>query len=171
MDNQVLVLDASYTPMGMERTQKGINYILKSKGYSIFDTEDLVVSANMVMFAPSIVVLTEPHAHKQRKHSRGLAWKKKRVLDRDKRTCAYCGEYANTIDHIKPKKLGGQNEWLNTVAACLPCNSKKGHKTLAESGMKLLFEPTIPTYMHKRLNVNDRQRAFLVENSLDHILG
>lgn len=49
------------------------------------------------------------------------------VLERDAYTCAYCGQEANTVDHIVPVKLGGvDHNPSNLVAACLSCNSRKG---------------------------------------------
>lgn len=42
--------------------------------------------------------------------------------------CAYCGAYATTIDHVKPKVKGGPTELRNCVPACLDCNSSKAHQ-------------------------------------------
>ena len=67
------------------------------------------------------------------------------VLRRDKHRCAYCDRHANTIDHVHPQSKGGRSEWLNTVAAGGKCDGQKANKTLAESGMRLLFDPCIPT--------------------------
>lgn len=48
--------------------------------------------------------------------------------------CAYCGEYAErmTIDHVVPLSRGGTHTIENIVAACGPCNSSKGAKSLEE---------------------------------------
>jgi 5-methylcytosine-specific restriction endonuclease McrA len=67
------------------------------------------------------------------------------VLRRDRRTCAYCGDRADTIDHLVPRSRGGEWTWLNTVAACRPCNGRKGDRTPAEAGMRLRREPFVPT--------------------------
>jgi len=41
--------------------------------------------------------------------------------------CAYCGSPDNlTIDHVKPKTLGGRDEARNLVPACKSCNHAKG---------------------------------------------
>lgn len=75
----------------------------------------------------------------------------KGVLRRDKFTCGYCGTKKGTMtwDHIHPKSKGGTDSWLNSVAACVSCNSKKGNLTLKEAeerlGMRLLIEPYAPT--------------------------
>lgn len=39
--------------------------------------------------------------------------------------CAYCGQPADTADHVTPVEHGGTNDPTNIVAACRSCNSKK----------------------------------------------
>ncbi|HET9518453.1 MAG TPA: HNH endonuclease, partial [Actinoplanes sp.] len=51
------------------------------------------------------------------RYSGGPAWSRSGVLARDRRTCAYCGGHATTIDHVLPRSRGGTNSWTNTVAA------------------------------------------------------
>jgi hypothetical protein len=49
--------------------------------------------------------------------------------------CFYCkitlpkvgNAYQWTLDHIEPQALGGKDNLANYVAACKPCNTKKGH--------------------------------------------
>lgn len=41
--------------------------------------------------------------------------------------CAYCGDHATTIDHVRPKAKGGATERANCVPACLECNVSKAH--------------------------------------------
>jgi hypothetical protein len=64
------------------------------------------------------------------------------ILDRDGWTCAYCGKYANTVDHIIPRKRGGSNDHSNLVAACKPCNSRKRHRLMEEIGYVFIWEVT-----------------------------
>lgn len=79
------------------------------------------------------------------KDTRRVVWSKRNVLARDKHTCQYCGDKADTIDHVHPRSKGGGNTWENTVAACKPCNTKKDSLTLKEAGMVLGRKPTQPT--------------------------
>ena len=58
----------------------------------------------------------------------------KNVLRRDGGLCAYCGGKAASIDHVVPVSRGGQHVWENVVAACMPCNHKKGNKLVSECG-------------------------------------
>jgi 5-methylcytosine-specific restriction endonuclease McrA len=40
--------------------------------------------------------------------------------------CAYCGDAADTLDHVKPRHKGGATVTTNLVPACRPCNRRKG---------------------------------------------
>ncbi len=67
------------------------------------------------------------------------------VLARDGYTCGYCGGHGDTVDHIEPVSRGGQDTWLNLIAACAPCNGRKSDRTPEEAGMmRLLWEPYEP---------------------------
>lgn len=52
------------------------------------------------------------------------------VLRRDDSTCVYCGERFPheqlTLDHVEPRMRGGDHSPGNLVAACRPCNERKG---------------------------------------------
>jgi 5-methylcytosine-specific restriction endonuclease McrA len=55
--------------------------------------------------------------------------------------CAYCGETANTFDHILAVTRGGQTTPGNILPACSSCNSSKGNKDvwdwIEEHGIQL----------------------------------
>ncbi|MFN7596942.1 MAG: HNH endonuclease, partial [Cereibacter sp.] len=58
----------------------------------------------------------------------------------------YCGARGDlTFDHVLPRSRGGTTSWENVVAACSPCNLRKGSKTLRQSGMRLVRTPHRPT--------------------------
>lgn len=50
------------------------------------------------------------------------------VIERDGGVCHYCGAPATTADHVIPKSKGGPSHPSNLVAACRPCNSKRGNR-------------------------------------------
>jgi 5-methylcytosine-specific restriction endonuclease McrA len=54
-------------------------------------------------------------------------WERTRraVLARDARTCHYCGQPANTVDHVIPRAEGGTHTPSNLVACCQACNSRR----------------------------------------------
>jgi len=58
-------------------------------------------------------------------------WRKLRaqVLMRDQNTCYYCGQYADTCEHLIERSKGGTDSMDNLVAACKKCNySRIGSK-------------------------------------------
>ena len=52
-----------------------------------------------------------------------------------------------TIDHIIPRNKGGKDTWINLVAACGRCNTKKGDSLLEKIDMELLKKPKKPNYL------------------------
>lgn len=70
------------------------------------------------------------------------------ILKRDGHTCAYCGDPANTVDHVIPESRCRREKlphngwtWGNLVAACKPCNGMKQDRTPEQAGMKLRWHP------------------------------
>lgn len=51
-----------------------------------------------------------------------------RVLAKNGGRCVYCGDPADTIDHVIPKSKGGTDDLDNLVPACRDCNSRKGNR-------------------------------------------
>lgn len=93
------------------------------------------------------------------------------VFIRDRFTCQYCAKtlpkHRLNIDHVMPRTQGGKTTWENVVASCHPCNRKKGGRTPAQAGMKLLSNPYKPavspvlTVLHER---NPSWSSFLFTN-------
>ena len=50
------------------------------------------------------------------------------ILRRDQYTCQYCGQDANTVDHIVPISKGGNDLPDNLLAACARCNYSKSDR-------------------------------------------
>ena len=62
--------------------------------------------------------------------------------------CQYCGgvfvQRDLNLDHVVPLSRGGRSEWTNVVAACVPCNGRKGNRFPEEAGMRLIRQPKKP---------------------------
>ena len=72
---------------------------------------------------------------------------------RDGYRCQYCGNRFShqqlTYDHLIPSAKGGDHEWSNLVAACKPCNGRKGDKL--HEPINQPFEPTYWDMLNRRL--------------------
>jgi len=73
---------------------------------------------------------------------------RRNLFARDRNQCQYCGRGFPTadlsIDHVKPRTLGGGDSWDNLVCACIRCNARKGGRTPDQAGMKLIRKPERP---------------------------
>lgn len=78
-----------------------------------------------------------------------------------------CGSSAATIDHVHPESRGGQNTWLNLVAACGSCNSYKDDRTPEEADMLLVREPFVPE--HDRYARERRDVWKILESGSAHV--
>jgi len=56
---------------------------------------------------------------------------RQRILARDSYTCGYCGQTADTVDHILPVRSHPDQAMSpdNLISACRACNSKKGSRS------------------------------------------
>ncbi|NUR27233.1 MAG: HNH endonuclease [Catenulispora sp.] len=138
----VLVLNADLGPLHRVSLRHAIRMLLRQVAVVHEADPERAIGAYP---KPTVVRLVHYVVTRWR-HSRGPAWSRAGVYARDGHRCAYCGRPAYTIDHIVPRSRGGLNSWLNTVAACGPCNQRKADRTPAEAGMVLRITPSAPTW-------------------------
>ena len=140
---KVVVLNATLEPIGVASLQRAVAFVLKERAQIVLAADETLRSNSLEMPVPRVVVFNEyvaiPHS---RLYDR-MPWSRRGVLDRDRRTCAYCGGKGDTIDHIRPVSRGGASDWLNTITACVQCNGSKGDRYPREAGMTLQFEPRV----------------------------
>ena len=136
----VTLLNASYEPLGTVTFQHAVRMLFREVATVEEAHEDRMIGPHPW---PRVIRLVRYVAAKWM--YRPAAYGREAVLRRDQHRCAYCGGAADTIDHLLPRSRGGTWTWLNTVAACGRCNSRKGNRTPQEAGLRLLFEPWVPT--------------------------
>ena len=138
-----LVLNASYEPLAVVSVRRAVVLVLTEKAVAEHvDDERVIRSASREIPMPLVVRLLR---FVRVPYRRRVPWSRRGVLDRDRHRCAYCGTRASTVDHIEPVSRGGAaRSWLNTVAACPPCNQVKANRTPREAGMQLLVQPYEP---------------------------
>jgi 5-methylcytosine-specific restriction endonuclease McrA len=92
------------------------------------------------------------------------------VFLRDRFSCQYCGSHDDlTFDHLLPRSRGGHTTWSNVVAACSPCNLRKGNLTPKESGMYPAQMPFQPTVYHLHRNGRLFPPNYLHDSWLDYL--
>jgi len=82
------------------------------------------------------------------------------VAERDSYRCAYTGEHCppqtGSEDHVMPRSRGGTNDWTNKVWSRKDINHRKGNRTPAEAGLKLLVKPQKPKPVKACLKIKAR---------------
>ena len=138
----VLVLNANFEPINVCNTRRAIGLMMTGKASLVLNGRGEVHTISLTFPRPSIIRL-EKMIRRPRPR---VKLNKREVLRRDEFTCQYCGSHTLhlTIDHVIPRRLGGQHEWYNLVAACPACNHHKGGRTIEQAQMKLLHLPGEP---------------------------
>ena len=144
MTATVLVLNATYEPMSNTRLGRAVALI--QRGEAVIEEavpgRQLNHKGGFMAFPKVVRMLRYVKVFCQIGPDQ---FSKRGVLRRDNYTCAYCGRTATTVDHIKPTSKGGaRRDWLNTVAACQPCNNRKRDRSPHEAGMELRLTPHVP---------------------------
>jgi 5-methylcytosine-specific restriction endonuclease McrA len=142
MHAPVLVLNANFEPINVCTTRRAIGLILGGKAYLVLNGRGEIKTVKTTYPRPSVIRL-EMMIKRPRPRIRLT---KREILRRDNYTCQYCGQKATylTVDHIVPRRLGGQHSWENLVAACPYCNHRKGGRMLEQAQMRLLRPPLEP---------------------------
>ena len=139
----VLVLNQNYEPLNICHVKRALLLLIRGKAEVLENGRGYLHSIQGVYDIPSVIRLM--YFIKRPNRSRRMT--KMEVFNRDKFTCQYCGIHLRelTIDHVIPRKRGGQHAWENVVSACVPCNRKKAGRTPREAGMPLLHIPRPPS--------------------------
>lgn len=159
-----LVLNAdyrplSYYPLSLWSWQDAIKAVFLDRVNIVSTYDTAVHSPSFEMQLPSVVCLKS-----YVKPAKYPAFTRFNVFLRDKFSCQYCGDsHELTFDHVIPRSKGGQTLWDNVVAACAPCNLKKGNRMPKVAGMipaQMPYQPTVhelhrngrafpPNYLHE----------------------
>jgi 5-methylcytosine-specific restriction endonuclease McrA len=145
-DHPALVLNAdfrplSYLPLSLWPWQEAIKAAFLDRVIVLAEYDAVVHSPSLTVPLPSVVVLKE-----YVKPAKTAAFTRFNLFLRDEFTCQYCGHKDGlTFDHVTPRSRGGRTVWSNVVAACGPCNLRKGSKTLKQAGMHLRRPPLRPS--------------------------
>ena len=140
-----LVLNAdyrplSYYPLSLWPWQEAVKAAFLARVDIIAEYDEEVRSPSMTLKIPSVVVLKDYVKPRKR-----VAFTRFNLFLRDEFRCQYCGSKDDlTFDHVVPRASGGITSWENVVAACAPCNLRKGSKSLRQVNMSLRKIPRQP---------------------------
>jgi 5-methylcytosine-specific restriction endonuclease McrA len=86
---------------------------------------------------------------KDPRDSRSWRALRKTILARDGYTCGYCGQPADTVDHILSIKDHPDQAMSpeNLLSACRQCNSRKGSRSHASFLGGKLTPPVFPSFL------------------------
>lgn len=149
---RILTLDAYGTPAQWSSLEKFAYHQAKGNILWTLGAEQTMLRGGFnrdgiqsTMTVPSIIAVKGLVNQKRRST---IQLNRDALAQRDRCTCAYCGRKFHKDDlrmeHVHPKARGGKLIWMNVVATCEPCNSRKACRTPEEANMPLLYLPYIP---------------------------
>lgn len=137
-DYPALVLNAdfrplSYFPLSLWPWQDAVKAAYLDRVSIVAEYDVVAHSPSIEINIPSVVVLKD-----YVRPARSVAFTRFNLFLRDEFRCQYCGSRGDmTFDHVIPRCRGGRTTWENVVAACGPCNLRKGSRTLKAAGMSM----------------------------------
>ncbi len=148
-----LALNASFEPLTILSVRRALRLVIDRKA-EILEVDETRVfrSERRELPCPAVIRLVR-YVHVPRKFRRQVT--NTFLFARDGYRCQYCGRHRGdlrgreflTRDHVVPISRGGGNDWGNVVAACSPCNNRKGNRLPREVGMKLQTVPSEPNHV------------------------
>ena len=143
----VLLLNITYEPLRIINWKKAITLLLLGKVEVLAEYSREIRSVSFTIRLPSVVRLLRM----VKRPKSPVKFSRQNIYARDKYKCQYCGQRFSseelTYDHVIPRSRGGKTEWENIVTCCVDCNRRKGGRTPAEAGMKLIRKPVKPTWI------------------------
>ena len=159
----VLVLNRSYLPVHVTSVRRAFSLLYQGLAravndqYETFDFDSwraLSVAVHDESVGTVVGLIRVPRVILliafDRIPKRHVRFSRLNIYARDRNTCQYCGRhYARSelnLDHMIPRSRGGRSTWENVVCSCLECNRRKGGRTPAQAGLRLIRKPFRPRW-------------------------
>lgn len=177
LNTKILIVDQAHTP---SREWADFDAVASyySKGRALYALGETVATlrggynkdgVQSVIEVPSILVVKGFIKHYREACTIPLS--KDALFKRDRCVCGYCGlkfkEKDLRMEHIFPEARGGKATWMNMVAACEPCNSRKACRTPQEAGMDPVYLPYTPN-RHEGLILQNRK---ILADQMDYLVA
>lgn len=140
-----LVLNATYEPLGVVPARRAVVLVLAEKAEVVHHNGEAFRSEHLEIAVPSVIRL---RYFVRVPYQRRAPLSRRAVFLRDGGRCQYCGDKAESIDHVIPRSRGGEHTWENVVAACERCNSAKRDRFLEDTSMRLRHRPQAPKHLN-----------------------
>jgi len=141
-NTNVLVLNQNYEPLNVCNARRALVLVGGGKAEVVEEADGVLRTVVRAFRIPSIIRMRyfirrpRPLARLSRRE----------IFARDRFVCQYCHERSNelTLDHVVPRRRGGEHTWENLVSACHACNHRKAGRTPSEARMRLRRRPVRP---------------------------
>lgn len=191
MSVMTLTCDRSGMPFGLIGVRDAVAHLAKTfvdgstDWYALYSDEKRTFrSQHIIIPAPLVIATTRPTPPYVELMEHDVKRVTRRVLfARDGWRCQYCSKTATprnafqelTVDHVKPAHLfpsrADATYWENCVAACVPCNRRKGGnlpRDIKGADGKLMLpkcDPKEPHFVQVRFagRLNEAQRTYVTD--------
>ena len=144
---QTLLLNATYEPLKVVDWRKAITMLCQGKVEVVSEYDREIRSVSVTFRLPSVIRLLRYITTTRRLDD--VPFSRANIYARDEHRCQYCGREFPvcdlTFDHVVPVSQGGRKNWGNIVTSCIACNRRKGGRTPAQAGMRVIRPPRRPT--------------------------
>lgn len=138
---KALVLNATYEPLAVVAARRAVVLVLADKADPVQGSGDWFHASRLAVEVPSVLRLRRMVSIDR---GREVPMSRRGVFARDGHRCQYCGDRAETLDHVIPRSRGGAHTWENVVAACRTCNVNKADRLLNDTQLRLCRVPVQP---------------------------
>ena len=138
---RALVLNVTYEPLSVVAGRRAAVLVLTERADIVHEGDEVLHSERLSLPVPSVVRL---RSFVRVPFQRRAAISRRGVFVRDGGVCQYCGDRAESIDHVIPRSRGGESVWENIVTSCAPCNRRKGNRLPREIHMHPKTAPRPP---------------------------
>ncbi|MBM4473617.1 HNH endonuclease [Rhodococcus hoagii] len=147
---RVLLLNATFEPLTALPARRAVVLMVCDKADAVHEDPlgPVIHSEGCSLQVPSVIRLRN---YVRVPYRSRVPMTRAALMHRDRFRCGYCGNKAETIDHVVPRSRGGGHSWENCVACCAPCNHRKADKLLTELGWTLRTALVPPSGPHWRL--------------------